>query len=145
MASAAGDSAAAAATWRARQIDMWRALDREAEAQAAAADAAWRKALQDFETLRAEQNASSKLVAQASKEDKPALVAAAQDLAARPVICRPGKAGVGFGAVHPVYLWVKEQLAVAQGQVHVKAGVCAARFQNHHPMFARLRQPIGQN
>jgi seryl-tRNA synthetase len=51
--------------------------------QAAAADAAWRKALQDFETLRAEQNASSKLVAQASKEDKPALVAAAQDLAAR--------------------------------------------------------------
>jgi seryl-tRNA synthetase len=51
--------------------------------QAAAADAAWRKALQDFEALRAEQNASSKLVAQASKEDKPALVAAAQDLAAR--------------------------------------------------------------
>jgi seryl-tRNA synthetase len=51
--------------------------------QAAAADAAWRKALQDFESLRAEQNASSKLVAQASKEDKPALVAAAQDLAAR--------------------------------------------------------------
>ncbi|MEY4349047.1 MAG: hypothetical protein RL719_344, partial [Actinomycetota bacterium] len=49
----------------------------------AAADAAWRKALQDFEALRAEQNASSKLVAQASKEDKPALVAAAQDLAAR--------------------------------------------------------------
>lgn len=50
---------------------------------AAAADSAWRKALQDFESLRAEQNASSKLVAQAAKEDKPALVAAAQDLSAR--------------------------------------------------------------
>ena len=51
--------------------------------QAAAADAAWRKALQEFETLRAEQNASSKLVAQAAKEDKAALVAAAQELSAR--------------------------------------------------------------
>jgi seryl-tRNA synthetase len=60
-----------------------RGADESLVDQAAAADAAWRKALQDFETLRAEQNASSKLVAQASKEDKPALVAAAQDLAAR--------------------------------------------------------------
>ena len=51
--------------------------------QAVAADAAWRKALQEFETLRAEQNANSKLVAQASKEDKPAMVAAAQELASR--------------------------------------------------------------
>ncbi len=50
--------------------------------QAAAADAAWRRALQQFETLRAEQNASSKLVAQAAKEDKAALVAAAQELSA---------------------------------------------------------------
>ena len=51
--------------------------------QAIAADAAWRKALQEFETLRAEQNASGKLVAQAAKEDKAALVAAAQELSAR--------------------------------------------------------------
>jgi seryl-tRNA synthetase len=51
--------------------------------QAAAADFSWRKALQEFETLRAEQNASSKLVAQAAKEDKAALVAAAQELSAR--------------------------------------------------------------
>ena len=50
---------------------------------AIAADAAWRKAIQEFEALRAEQNASSKLVAQAAKEDKAALVAAAQGLAAR--------------------------------------------------------------
>ncbi len=50
--------------------------------QAAAADAAWRRELQQFETLRAEQNASSKLVAQAAKEDKAALVAAAQELSA---------------------------------------------------------------
>ncbi len=50
---------------------------------AIAADSAWRKAIQEFEALRAEQNASSKLVAQAPKEEKAALVAAAQGLAAR--------------------------------------------------------------
>lgn len=50
---------------------------------AAAADANWRKAISEFEKLRAEQNASSKLVAAAPKEEKAALVAAAQDLAAR--------------------------------------------------------------
>ena len=36
--------------------------------QAVAADNAWRKALQDFEALRAEQNAFGKLVAAAPKE-----------------------------------------------------------------------------
>ncbi len=51
--------------------------------QAATADANWRKAISEFEKLRAEQNASSKLVAAAPKEEKAALVAAAQDLAAR--------------------------------------------------------------
>ena len=49
--------------------------------QAVAADVAWRKALVDFENLRAEQNSKSKLVAQAAKEDKPALIAASQELA----------------------------------------------------------------
>ena len=51
--------------------------------QAISADAAWRQAIQNFETLRAEQNANSKVVAQAPKEEKAALVAAAQELAAR--------------------------------------------------------------
>ena len=51
--------------------------------EAVAADAARREALQAFESLRAEQNAHSKRVAQAPKEEKGALVAAAQDLAAR--------------------------------------------------------------
>ena len=51
--------------------------------RAVQADEAWRKALQEFETLRAEQNANSKLVAQAAKEDKPAMVTAAQELAGR--------------------------------------------------------------
>ncbi|MFM6963533.1 MAG: serine--tRNA ligase [Micrococcales bacterium] len=46
------------------------------------ADAEWRKALQNFEALRAEQNAHSKAVAQAPKEEKAALVASAQELAA---------------------------------------------------------------
>ena len=60
-----------------------RGADEKLVDAAAAADSAWRKALQDFESLRAEQNASGKLVAQAAKEDKPALVAASQELAAR--------------------------------------------------------------
>ena len=49
--------------------------------QAVEADKAWRKALVDFENLRAEQNSKSKLVAQAAKEEKPALIAASQELA----------------------------------------------------------------
>jgi seryl-tRNA synthetase len=51
--------------------------------QAAQADAKRRTALADYETLRAEQNAHSKLVSTAPKEQKAELVAAAQDLATR--------------------------------------------------------------
>lgn len=51
--------------------------------QAVSADEQWRAALQKFEGLRAEQNASAKVVATAAKEDKPALIAAAQELAAK--------------------------------------------------------------
>jgi len=50
---------------------------------AANADVAWRKALLEFENLRAEQNAASKLVASAPKEEKAALVASMQELSAR--------------------------------------------------------------
>ncbi len=50
--------------------------------QAVAADLAWRKALAEFENLRATQNAKSKLVASASKEERPALIAESQELAA---------------------------------------------------------------
>ena len=49
---------------------------------ASAADTAWRKAQAEFETLRAEQNAKAKLVAGASKEDRAALIAEGQVLAA---------------------------------------------------------------
>ena len=51
--------------------------------QAVAADAANRKALNEFETLRAEQNAFGKTVAAAPKEEKAALVAQAQELSAK--------------------------------------------------------------
>ena len=47
------------------------------------ADAKRRKALADFEALRAEQNAHSKLVSTAPKDQKAKLVAAAHDLATR--------------------------------------------------------------
>ncbi|MFM5904604.1 MAG: serine--tRNA ligase [Micrococcales bacterium] len=50
--------------------------------QAQAADTAWRKALSNFENLRAQQNAFGKTVAAAPKEEKAALVAQAQELAA---------------------------------------------------------------
>lgn len=49
--------------------------------EALAADATWRKALQEFESLRAEQNAAAKLVGAASKEDRPTLIAAGQAMA----------------------------------------------------------------
>ncbi len=51
--------------------------------RAIAADLARRDAIAAFETLRAEQNSHGKLVAAAPKEEKAALVAAAQDLAER--------------------------------------------------------------
>ena len=51
--------------------------------QAIAADVSWRKSLNEFETLRAEQNAFGKQVASAPKEQKQALVAQAQELSAR--------------------------------------------------------------
>lgn len=50
---------------------------------AVAADAARRASITEFERLRAEQNAFGKQVAAAPKEEKAALVAQAQDLAAR--------------------------------------------------------------
>ncbi len=50
--------------------------------QALAADAARRAALTEFETLRAEQNEFGKRVKAASKDEKPALIAKAQELAA---------------------------------------------------------------
>ena len=49
--------------------------------EAVNADATWRKKLQEFETLRAEQNAAAKLVGSASKEERPTLIAAGQVLA----------------------------------------------------------------
>jgi seryl-tRNA synthetase len=49
--------------------------------EAVAADVTWRKTLQEYESLRAEQNAAAKLVGAASKEDRPALIAAGQVLA----------------------------------------------------------------
>lgn len=47
------------------------------------ADAARRALIGEYETLRAEQNAFGKKVAKAPKEEKPALVAQAKELAAR--------------------------------------------------------------
>jgi seryl-tRNA synthetase len=51
--------------------------------QAASADETWRRLLQEFESLRAEQNASAKAVGAASKDDRPALIAAGKELADR--------------------------------------------------------------
>ena len=60
-----------------------RGRDEKLVDQAAEADGKRRKALAEFEALRAEQNAHSKLVSTAPKEEKAALVAAAQELASK--------------------------------------------------------------
>jgi seryl-tRNA synthetase len=60
-----------------------RGADESLVDDAAKADVAWRKALLEFENLRAEQNAASKLVAAAPKEEKAALVASMQELSGR--------------------------------------------------------------
>lgn len=66
--------------------------------QALAADASRRQALTDFESLRAEQNAFGKQVKAAAKEDKPALIAQAQELAAnvKAAEARAKEAGEAF-------------------------------------------------
>ena len=51
--------------------------------EALAADSSRRTTIGEFETLRAEQNAFGKTVASAAKDEKPALVARAQELSAR--------------------------------------------------------------
>jgi seryl-tRNA synthetase len=65
------------------------------------ADAVRRDAIATFENLRAEQNAHGKLVAQAPKDEKAALVAAAQDLAERVKAAdkAQGEAGDAFTAL----------------------------------------------
>ena len=68
---------------RVRASQSARGDDPELVDAAIAADAARRAALAAFESLRAEQNAHSKLVAKAPKEEKASLVVQAQDLAAR--------------------------------------------------------------
>lgn len=50
---------------------------------AVSADIAWRKAITEYETLRAEQNAKAKLVSGAAQESRAALIAEGQELALR--------------------------------------------------------------
>jgi seryl-tRNA synthetase len=63
-----------------RRSQQARGNSPESVDEAIAADAARRTAINAFEALRAEQNAFGKTVAQAPKEDKPALVAQAKEL-----------------------------------------------------------------
>jgi seryl-tRNA synthetase len=79
--------------------------------QAASADAAYRKALQEFETLRAEQNAFGKQVAAAPKDEKPALVAKAGELSAA-VKAADAKAGELQAALDQV-LWKIENVVIS--------------------------------
>ncbi|MBK0422254.1 serine--tRNA ligase [Leucobacter sp. CSA2] len=69
--------------------------------EALAADAARRAALTEYETLRAEQNEFGKRVKTASREDKPALIAQAQELAAqvKAADARAKEAGERFDAL----------------------------------------------
>lgn len=66
----------------ARASQRARGADPEAVDRALAADRAWREALSQFETRRAEQKALSKQIGAASKEDRPAILAQAKAMAA---------------------------------------------------------------
>lgn len=68
---------------RVRHSQALRGNPVESVDEAIEADRARREALSAYEALRAEQNAFSKTVARAPKEDKPALVAQAKELAER--------------------------------------------------------------
>ena len=78
--------------------------------QAAAADTAYRAALREFETLRAEQNAFGKTVASAPKEEKQALVAQAQVMAAN-VKAADAAAGEAEKALNDL-LWKIENVVI---------------------------------
>ena len=78
--------------------------------QAAAADTAYRAALREFETLRAEQNAFGKTVASAPKEEKQALVAQAQVMAAH-VKAADAAAGEAEKALNDL-LWKIENVVI---------------------------------
>jgi seryl-tRNA synthetase len=78
--------------------------------QAAAADTAYRAALREFETLRAEQNAFGKTVASAPKEEKQALVAQAQVMAAN-VKAADAAAGDAEKALNDL-LWKIENVVI---------------------------------
>jgi seryl-tRNA synthetase len=78
--------------------------------QAAAADVTYRAALREFETLRAEQNAFGKTVASAPKEEKQALVAQAQQMAAN-VKAADAAAGEAEAALNAL-LWKIENVVV---------------------------------
>ena len=77
---------------------------------AAAADVAYRGALREFETLRAEQNAFGKTVAAAPKEQKQALVAQAQEMAAN-VKAADAAAGEAEKALNDL-LWKIENVVI---------------------------------
>lgn len=78
--------------------------------QAAAADSSYRTALREFESLRAEQNAFGKTVAAAPKEEKQALVAQAQVMAAN-VKAADAAAGEAEKALNDL-LWQIENVVV---------------------------------
>jgi len=87
-----------------------RGADESLVDQAAAADQTYRAQLREFETLRAEQNAFGKQVAAASKDEKPALLAQVQQLAAR-VKAADAAAGEAQKALDSV-LWQIENVVV---------------------------------
>ena len=87
-----------------------RGADESLVDQAAAADQAYRSQLREFETLRAEQNAFGKQVAAASKDEKPALLAQVQQLAAR-VKAADAAAGEAQKALDGI-LWQIENVVI---------------------------------
>lgn len=102
--------------------------------QAVEADKSWRKALVDFENLRAEQNSKSKLVASAAKEDKPALIAAGQALAAQ-VKAAEANANAKEEELQKI-LWQIENVVIPTVPVGGEDDFVVIREEGDKPQFA---------
>ncbi len=114
--------------------------------QAVAADAKWRAAQQAFEGKRADQNAFGKQVASAPKDQKAALVAQAQDMAA--AVKAADAEAVAAQAELDTIIWQIENIVVEGVPTGGEDDYVVVREVGQHPTFdfeAKDHQQIGED
>ncbi|MEO0024759.1 MAG: hypothetical protein RL196_1200 [Actinomycetota bacterium] len=123
-----------------------RSADESLVDQAVAADAKWRTALQNFESKRAEQNAFGKQVASAPKDEKAALVAQAQEMAA--AVKAADAEAIAAQAELDALIWQIENIVVEGVPVGGEDDYVVVREVGQHPSFdfeAKDHQQIGED